>query len=156
MYTVVRDTREKVDHGWFWEASATYSGTVVSKLDEGDYSIQGYEQLVAIERKGSVSEWATNVIQDRFERELERLRSIKYVWILLEFNIVDILNYPVGSGIPKKMWKSIRCRGPFIIKRMIEIEVEYPNISIMLCGDQGKLVASNIFKRMIERIDKNG
>jgi len=151
MYTVIRDTREKLEYGWFWDKTASCGGTVVAKLDQGDYSLEGYEDTVIIERKGSVSEWASNVTQTRFDRELERLRPIKYVWILLEFNMIDILNYPVGSGIPKKVWRSIKCRGPFIIKKMIEIEMEYPNISIVLCGDQGKLITSSIFKRVVEK-----
>lgn len=154
-YKVIRDAREKIDHGWFWDVSASCDGTTVAKLDQGDYSLEDYEQLVVIERKGSVSEWATNVTQARFERELERLRSIKYVWILLEFDMLDILNYPVGSGIPKKVWKSIKLRGPFIIKRMIEIERDYSNINITLCGEQGKMIASSVFKRIIEKIEIN-
>ena len=151
-YVVIRDTREKPDHGWFWDASSTCGGTTVAKLNEGDYSIDGYQHLVAIERKGSVSELAANVTQDRFYRELERLRAIKYVWLLLEFDVEDLYQYPVGSDVPKYKWKKIRIRGPYIMKCLTEIQINYPNINVVFCGSHGKEIASNIFKRIVEKV----
>jgi hypothetical protein len=120
-YKVIRDTREKPDHGWMWNKSKYCEGTISQKLDQGDYAIEGYEDLMAIERKGAVSEWANNlgVHWDRFERELERSRHIKNFWIILEFNMTDVMNFPVGSGIPKRKWSTLRFKGPFVLKRML-------------------------------------
>lgn len=154
-YTVIRDTREKPDHGWLWAKSKYCQGTINKKLDQGDYAIDGYEDYMIIERKGSVSEWAGNlgVQWDRFERELERSRHIKNVWIVLEFDMRDIMNFPVGSGIPKRKWASLRFKGPFVLKRTLEIMSKYPNVSIVLAGGSGKEVASSIFKRTTESIN---
>ena len=153
-YVVVRDTREKVDQGWSWNKSKYCAGTVTRKLDTGDYTLDGMEGYLAIERKGSISEWAKNVTEARFERELERLDAIQHPWILLEFNMTDVLNYPVGSGIPKSKWRYLKFRGPFILKKMTEMIRDH-RVHIVLCGSSGKEVASNIFKRVIEYADAN-
>jgi hypothetical protein len=148
-YTVLRDTREKDKQGWIWEPSKLCNGTVAQGLSTGDYTIEGFENIFVIERKGSISEWAGNVVQARFTKELERLSALPYAWILLEFNMSDVIKYPAGSGIPKSMWRRLKFTGPFILKKMTEMVIKY-KVPIWLCGDQGKEVASNIFKRMIE------
>lgn len=148
-YIVLRDTREKPGQGWQWRKSKYCAGTVARKLDTGDYTLEGLEDYVTIERKGSISEWAKNVTEARFERELQRMDDMRHAWILLEFNMSDVLNYPVGSGIPKYKWKYLKIRGPFILKRMVEMMRDH-NVNILLCGDKGKDVASNIFKRIVE------
>ena len=46
-FTVIRDTREKKGHGWFFEDDGSYcEGTSISKLDVGDYSIDGLEHML--------------------------------------------------------------------------------------------------------------
>jgi ERCC4-type nuclease len=153
-YVVIRDTREKENQGWSWSKSKYCAGTETRTLDTGDYSLEGMENYLAIERKGSISEWAKNVTEARFERELERLDGIQHPWILLEFNMTDVLNYPVGSGIPKNKWRWLKFRGPFILKKMTEMMRDH-RVNIVLCGANGKEVASNIFKRVIEHADSN-
>ena len=157
-YVVVRDTREKENQGWTWNKSKYCAGTVTRKLDTGDYTLEldgkCMSNYVTIERKGSISEWAKNVTEARFERELERLDGIQYPWILLEFNMTDVLNYPVGSGIPKSKWRFLKFRGPFILKKMTEMMCNH-RVRIILRGANGKEVASNIFKRVIEHADAN-
>lgn len=154
-YVVVRDTREKVDQGWTWKKSKYCAGTITSKLDTGDYTLEvdgnRMSDFLTIERKGSISEWAKNVTEARFERELDRLDGIQHSWILLEFNMTDVLNYPVGSGIPRYRWRALKFRGPFILKKMTEMMLNHC-VNIILCGDNGKEVASNIFKRAIEHV----
>ena len=151
-YLVIRDTREKNNHGWEWKKTKHCAGTLTTKLDTGDYSLQGMENYVVIERKGSIAEWAKNVTEARFEQELLRLDSIPHAWILLEFNMTDVLNYPVGSGIPRHKWRHLKFRGPFILKRITEMMMNH-KVRIVLCGGSGKEVASNIFKRAIEHAD---
>jgi hypothetical protein len=153
-YLVIRDTREKEDQGWSWRKSKYCAGTVAQKLDTGDYSLQGMENYLVIERKGSISEWAKNVTEARFERELERMDAIQHAWILLEFNMTDVLNYPHGSGIPKAKWRYLKFRGPFILKKMTEMMRDH-RVNIVLCGANGKEVASNIFKRITEHAERN-
>lgn len=153
-YTVIRDTREKKNHGWTWNArKGVCAGTVERKLDTGDYSLEGFEDILTIERKGSVSEWAQNVTQKRFKNELLRLDKIKYPWIMLEFTVTDVLRYPVGSGLPKNRMRYIKLRGPAILRMTVEMMFQH-RARIIFCGDNGREITSSIFKRMIEHADR--
>ena len=155
-YVVVRDTREKDGQGWTWKKSKYCAGMAKRKLDTGDYTLEVdgvcVSEYLTIERKGSISEWAKNVTEARFERELIRLDGIQHPWILLEFNMTDVLNYPVGSGIPKSRWRYLKFHGPFILKKMTEMMRDH-RVNIVLCGANGKEVAFNIFKRTVEYAD---
>tara|TARA_A100001201_G_scaffold143348_1_gene144617 strand:+ start:1516 stop:1983 length:468 start_codon:yes stop_codon:yes gene_type:complete len=146
-YNVIKDTREQ--KGWDFSDSASCSGTTIGKLDTGDYSLEGYEEILSIERKGSISEFARNITEKRFERELERMVEYKYRYVILEFNMRDIMDYPHGSGIPYSKRKYIKIKGPFILKRTLELGMKY-NVHILFCGAYGKEVASSIFKRVVE------
>jgi len=152
-YTVVRDSREREGEGWFWKSSRYCDGTVRGTLQTGDYTLQGYHEMLIIERKGSISEWATNITQARFERELERMAKIRFPFILLEFTLTDVMNYPIGSTIPKRLWGKLHFKGPYILKKTIEFQMKYDNVKIIFCGGSGKEVASSIFKRAIEIIE---
>lgn len=163
-YTVVRDTREKEGQGWVFSPNERCAGTVIKKLDVGDYALEGYESLFVIERKGSVSEFCANLNQERFvgdfdkfkfakkQSEINRLQVIQYPYLLLEFTVEDLLKYPNIPEIPKFLRKKIRFKGYAALKKVIELEMNYKT-RIIFCGDSGKEVASSICKRMIEEIE---
>jgi ERCC4-type nuclease len=117
-FTVVIDTREQ--HPWEFPDNAKAN----KKLDTGDYSILGFENIIAIERKKSVSELATNLSESRFKDVLERLSKIKHAYMVFEFDIDEVYSFPVGSDIPKKLWDKLRISGNYIIKRLIDIQEE--------------------------------
>jgi len=151
-YTVVRDTREHEGEGWIWKPSQYCIGTVTDTLHTGDYSLRGYEMMLAIERKGGIGEWAQNINQERIERELERMEKIRFPFFLLEFTMADIMNYPIGSDIPRKLWPKLRFKGSYMMKRTIEFMMCYKT-RFIFCGGSGKEIASSIFKRTIEIIE---
>jgi ERCC4-type nuclease len=82
--TIIVDSREK--EPFRFRASATLAGTEVAKLDAGDYAIKDMEDLISIERKQSVTELAGNFgrNRDRFEREMERMQSTKFRYVIVE------------------------------------------------------------------------
>ena len=149
-YTVIRDSQEKKGKGWQFRASANCYGTEIKKIETGDYTLKGYENIFTIERKGRISEWAANMSQPRFTRELERLAQFKHPYILLEFDMKDLMKYPIGSGIPKKKWRYIKMKDSLLLKRTLEITVDY-GIPIYFCGNFGQEVAVSLFKRIIEK-----
>jgi len=155
-YIVIRDTREKAGHGWKWRKAGICLGTQVEKLNTGDYSLLGFENILAIERKGSVSEWANNIVKPRFERELERLALFQYAYVLLEFTESDVKIYPACSGIPRYKWQYLRFGGTFILKRTYEMIEKYPTIHFVFCGTSGKQIAKDIFETVAsgKTIDK--
>ena len=149
-YTVIRDTREQSGRGWQFEAKGRCEGTITQKMDEGDYTLVGWEKSLCIERKGSVSEFARNVTEKRFERELERMEVYDFPFMLLEFGMEHVCAYPVGSGIPQRQLKYLKFTGKYYLKRLTEFEVNYKT-KIILCGNRGQGVARSIFNRMVER-----
>lgn len=143
---IVRDTREKTG---YWEFEKFEM--VNAALKTGDYTIQGLEDVLCIERKRSVSEVCFNITDDRFKRELERMKDFPYKFIILEFSIDDIMAYPVGSDIPKFRWASLKIKGPFLMSALAQIQVKY-GIHVIFAGDKNNamLMASNIMKRIYD------
>lgn len=166
-YTVVRDTREKVGQGWNFSASERCAGTLIQKLDVGDYSLLGLEKLVTIERKGSISEFCGNLTQERFvgeydaakggldkQSEIIRLEGVHWPFILLEFDVDDLIKYPNIPELPPRLRKTIRFKGSAALKKVIELQMHYKT-KIIFCGkDRAKDVASSIFKRIVEEVEK--
>jgi len=126
-YTIIIDSREQQP----WEFP--HQLTQVHKLDTGDYSIAGLENVLCIERKKSVSEIANNITEKRFKDVLERMTKFKYSFILLEFNLEEVLRYPIGSTVPRKMWNKIKVSPNFILKNLIEFQIIY-NVNVLFCG----------------------
>lgn len=146
-YQVIRDSREQ--DGWTFPVDDNCEGTVVAGLKTGDYTLKGFEKTFVIERKGCVSEFATNLMEDRFERELERLDSFLHPFIILEFQIENMFNFPKDSGIPLHMQGRIKVKPKFLIKRLNQILVCHKT-KVIFAGDYGRWLASSIFKRIVE------
>ena len=149
-FTVIRDTREQ--NGWFFKESDYCSGMVDRKLDTGDYSIEGLEDILCIERKASTAEIANNFVDKRFDRELERMTDFEFRFLLLEFSLEDVRAFPVGSDIPKKTWSKLRVSGNFLMKKITEIQTHY-GVHVVPCGDKLSAwhMASSIMKRIYEK-----
>lgn len=150
-FTIIIDTREQ--QPWLFDNYATSK----RKLDTGDYSIEGLENLLGIERKKSVSEFANNIVESRFQDVVDRLSQLKYSFLLFEFDLKDILIYPVGSTVPKKWWNNIKITPAFIMKNIMELQLLH-GIRIVFCGSSGNAekMAEYILKKVhyLERISK--
>jgi ERCC4-type nuclease len=84
-FRIVIDTREQAP--WGFDCS-----TVCRKLDAGDYSVDGLEAAVAVERK-SLKDFVSTVIHDfpRFAAELERLSRYEAACIVVEADLDRVL-----------------------------------------------------------------
>tara|TARA_R110000803_G_scaffold6519_2_gene21227 strand:- start:3789 stop:4271 length:483 start_codon:yes stop_codon:yes gene_type:complete len=149
MLTVIVDTREK--DPWTLRSSAI-GERVVRKLDTGDYTIEGLEDVLCIERKKGPAELAGNFIEKRFKDVLKRIEQFPYKYLIVECDVKDVVDYPVGSNIPKSRWKNIKIRGPLIMKFLSEIQVNY-GVHVIFAGsaENAEYVAVNIMKRVHER-----
>ena len=135
-FTVIRDTREKKGHGWFFEDDGSYcEGTSISKLDVGDYSIDGLEHMLCIERKESVSEFAKNSTEKRFYRELQRMSSFPYSFLIFEFNWLDLERYPHGTNIPEEKWLDLKIGSKYMKRVISSIRIEH-GVHVIACGDK--------------------
>lgn len=142
-YTIIIDTREQ--QPWSFKHHSIAS----KKLDAGDYSLEGFENILAIERKKSVCEIANNVVESRFKDALERLGQLKYSFILLEFDLENVLNYPIGSTLPKRLWDKTKITPTFLLRNILDWELKY-NIKIFFCGSasNAEQLAEYIFRKI--------
>ena len=101
-----------------------FAGSITKALPYGDYSVQydgkDYTGDIIVERKGSVSELfaLSGRGRDRFERELEKMRDVRYKYIIVEADLMDIVkNQPVGTRVEPMIVYSTLCS--FAIKYQI-------------------------------------
>ena len=82
---IIIDSREQVPY--HFEASSEKGA-----LSIGDYSIQGLENYVSIERK-KLDDLILCLSKDRarFERELYKGRSLDYMALIIEAGLADII-----------------------------------------------------------------
>jgi len=146
---IIVDTREQ--QPWHFQSFANVV-TISQKLDTGDYTLKGFEDVLCIERKMSVPELAKNIIEKRFTKELERMSDFHHSFLILEFDYKHIDNFPNGCGLPQKVKSKIRITPQFIMKRLAEIQVNY-DVHILPCSHKlyAENVAMNIMKRVREK-----
>lgn len=151
---LIRDTREQKGHGWIFGKADGFTCTKVQTMKSGDYTLEGYEDVLAIERKGSVLEFAQNVTQKRFENELDRLAFIPHTFVILEFDMYELINFPSSSKLGWNIRKNIKITGAFIHKRLNELQLKYPT-KFMFAGPYGQEMAISIMKRITEKYERN-
>jgi len=144
-FTVIIDTREQ--NPW----KIKHHTTAVEKLDTGDYSIDGMQDILCIERKQSISEFVNNMSEKRFKDVLTRMQSYKYKYIIFEFNFSDVMNFPVGSTIPRRVWSKLRISPNYIIKYISDILTIY-GIPVLFCDSAtgAEKAAMSIMRRIYE------
>jgi len=105
---IVRDTREKA--GYLFDAVAPPPVVKVRGLRTGDYSLEGYEDAVAVERKSIVDAYGTFTNgRKRWERELERMRTLEFAAVVIEADWLTIVRDPPwrSGASPKAIFASI-------------------------------------------------
>lgn len=134
-YVILRDTREK--NGWDFESHNKVLAVAKWGLKTGDYTARGLEKDLVIERKASTGEIAMNLGKKRkaFEAEIERMSSFRWKYILCEFSIDDLMNFPENSGIPKKQLQYVRMNGKFMWKKLCEYQ-ENHGVQVIFCDDR--------------------
>lgn len=150
---VKADTREQSPYtfeGIGWDkADGGGSGksltieTVRGTLTSGDYSLLGYEKRVAIERK-SLADWYGTLgkDRDRFERELERLRSYEFAAVVIEASLTEMATKPPPHSElnPKVVYRTF-----------VSWSVRYP-VKFVPCD--GRRMAEITTFRLLERFLK--
>ena len=102
--TIIIDTREKPANRLFEPSEVgdkEVAAYVERKVDAGDYTIENFEDLVVIEKKQDGKELYGNCIlnKDVFMRSIERMRSVKHKYILVQQTYAEFLDV--------KNWKHI-------------------------------------------------
>jgi len=162
-YKIICDTREKQPLSF--EHEEAFDGVIYKKLDSGDYSLEGFEHLVAIERKHNINEIFGNVYTrtnlDRFIREIERMPKHRFILIEQEFeDLFDPANFYVnilagyrrGKYNASRRNKTLHPDIPRIImmRRLTEFMIKY-DVKVMFVGKR----AAEIIKYILLEVANN-
>jgi ERCC4-type nuclease len=131
--TIIVDTREQKP----MDFSVYGYKTISKKLDQGDYSVVGYEDEIAIERKASASELAGNLGKgyERFRREWERMDEYPAKIMVCEFPSFHIDEYPNFEKVSWRVKRKIKMTPKQIWARLETIEQEF-EIATFFCEDR--------------------
>jgi len=130
---IIIDTREQ--HPLIFRKSSVIEGTNIKKLDVGDYSIAGYENKIAIERKSANDLFQTlGKGHKRFQKELERSKNYDYFAIVVEIPFLKVLS----KEFPNSHY--IFMRGDVIAQICCTIEVKY-GIKFWFCNGRNEVTA---------------
>lgn len=149
-FTILVDTREQTP--WVFRRGRGCLGTKTATLKTADYTLEGLEGHIALERKKSVTEVATNLFEDRFERELVRLASFPVARVVCDFPFSDVVDYPRVPAVPPFLRRRVRLTGAALVKRLNELWLEHP-VPWVFTGSPrcSQLYALSLFKRILER-----
>jgi ERCC4-type nuclease len=91
--TIAIDTREQLEYSFSIPS-------IRKKLDAGDYSLVGFENRIAVERK-TLDDFVNTVIKqrERFYRELKKLSKMESSCVVVESNLRDILDARYKAGV---------------------------------------------------------
>lgn len=104
---IIVDTREQKPHKF--HKSKNCLGMEQKKLDFGDYTIEGLENFIIIERKQSIDELCGNIGKNRkrFEKELERMQVCRYRFIVVEDYLSSIYRRTFSRMKPNAVFETI-------------------------------------------------
>lgn len=92
-FLIVRDTREQAGKGWAFRASSNCLGMEKKKLDVGDYTVSGLEDILMVERKTLGDLWNTLGKQTnyrRFLREMDRAKNHRLKYLVIEATLAEV------------------------------------------------------------------
>jgi hypothetical protein len=99
-----------------------------------------------------VSELANNLGREyeRFLREFERMQKFKEKYVLCEFTLEELIEYPRGAKLPAYLLKSVKMNGKFMLIRVNELENKY-NVKFIFCKNkiEAEQTAFELFKTAI-------
>jgi hypothetical protein len=155
-YKVIRDSREQDGHGWFFSASHSNKrppkcdGTIIAKLNTGDYSLIGYTDILSIERKADFAELWNNYSSAKrpaFEAEMGRMSYLKHRYIIIE----SLLTPDIMELSPPQFTKGVP--GKSFVRWLMFLSVKY-GVNIIPAGACGKKIAQMICEEVV-RVNKD-
>lgn len=141
-FLIIRDTREKKGKGWQFRASANCLGMNERKLDVGDYTVSGLENVLMVERKTLGDLWGTLGNQEnykRFLREMDRAKNHRMKYLIIEATLAE-----VDSGY---RWSKVPPAN--IHAKLISLQVKY-NVHVIFAGraDKARAWARRLFDKI--------
>lgn len=143
-FKIIRDTREQKGKGWIFRASSNCWGQKVEKLDVGDYTVEGLEEVLMIERKTIGDLWGTlgnKKNYERFLREMKRAKDHKLKFLIIEGSLVDVNR---GYGYSQVPVENIHAK-------LISLQVKH-NLHVIFAGRKDN--ARAYVRRLMHKVFK--
>ncbi len=137
--TVVVDTREQEPYPFDSEGVTATRRS----LPAGDYSLDGWEDRVAVERK-TLEDLVSTIIRSRkrFRAELKRLAGYSFACIVVEANLGDILARRYRSGAHPNA----------VVGSVLSVVVDF-RVPVFFCSDrQGAQMFVEGYLRRVHRM----
>ena len=136
---IVSDSREQKPYNFETE-------TVTGTLATGDYSIQGLQDHIAIERK-TIDDLigCLTTGRDRFERELFRSRALDYFCLVVEASLKDIVTGAYRSEMSTRA----------AIQSLVAFSVRY-RVPIWFAGNRqtGQMITESLLTKYVREVEK--
>jgi ERCC4-type nuclease len=148
--TIIIDTREKAP--WDFEGDDRFESVLYQKLHAGDYSIQGMEEIIIIERKATADELFTNFTKnkERILAEFERSRGYKFRIMIIEETCEQILNPQAYYINRKHINKQSPSMPPAVVAtNLTKLMLDY-GVYVIFAGDKASSMARGILLHAFE------
>lgn len=93
--SIIIDTREQKPYKFYGQQ------VIRKKLNTGDYSVEGYEDLFAVERK-SLPDYIQSISHERkrFEREIQRATDMEFFEVIIEASEQEVRDGDYYANVP--------------------------------------------------------
>ena len=120
--TILVDTREQLP----LEFDPGRVTTIRRALPAGDYSLDGFERVVAVERK-SLQDYVSSILRiaGRFGRELTLLSTYELGCVVVEGSLEDVIAHRYRSGVDPRS----------VFGATLAIVVDW-RVPVFFCGDR--------------------
>jgi DNA excision repair protein ERCC-4 len=140
---IIQDSREQAPYSF---ASFPDVACEVGTLDTGDYSLSGFTDRIALERK-SLDDLIGCLSQgrQRFEKELSRARNFELFAVVLETSLSNLTNGYYRSGMKSQA----------VIQSIAAFSVRY-RVPFLFCGNRagGELMVYSLLSKYAYEIRK--
>ena len=155
--TLIIDTKER-ELQWDFDGDNDFLDIKHYKMKTGDYTLEGYEHLITIERKASPDELFANFgdakVKARLHREARRMVKMPHKFVIVECTLDEIASpasYYVNRA--KRNRQSPFMPPAVVIQNLNSFMLDY-DIHVIFAGLKGKSIAKKILLGLHERYQK--
>lgn len=145
--SLIIDSREK--QPWSFDGDDAFEEVIVRKLDAGDYSLVGLEDIVSIERKASADELLNNFMTNkkRIYAEIDRMKDYRFKFIIIEQDLETLMDpksyYINRLKNRRKRPPSPRMPVAIVISNLTTLMLEH-DVQIIFAGSRAQNMARGI------------
>ena len=135
---ILIDTREQAPYDLVGAKKAT--------LHTGDYTVAGYKDDIAVERKSYSDLYhCLTTAKKRFEDQLKRLGEMDYAYLLIDTTASAVL-----MGHPQ-----CKLPGEVALSKLVKLTTRY-DVPFCFADNRGGLITRNLLLEMKKKCDKEG